>query len=419
MLALPTVSAQIGLPHPIVRLEAILDVVEADHRGGDERRRWLSLKAKLVIVESPALLHVDVIDGELEDCNGNSAGVLGDSPSTPTSDPSMGCDAPRIGLRLDPAAASLWDLYRALSRVRQLSHAHLQLILTAAANGALLYTANGRLVRRVPPHITIDAYVHEARWLCGINDDTCATSIGATGEGAGVPCGTSSGLSLPQLNVDVLSLILSAVGARDFADACRCAPTCAALRAALPHVRLLTLRQSSSTRGSPSGRYQYWAPSPRGLTAAARAAQAERLERLLRLVERQEALRGLRISAPLIDQTVDVLVAGPLARHRLNRLELHCDGGHLGPDAAECLAGWLERSSDVCALGLCNARVGVSGARQIGSALAANTSLESLRLARCGLLKVGLRAKRAEAVLPWPRMAYLFAIPSSVEPCAA
>ncbi len=45
--------------------------------------------------------------------------------------------------------------------------AHRQLLVEGALADAILCTANGRLLRRVPEHVHLRAHVHEARWLVG------------------------------------------------------------------------------------------------------------------------------------------------------------------------------------------------------------------------------------------------------------
>jgi len=48
-----------------------------------------------------------------------------------------------------------------------MSEAHRQLACDTAHAGALLCTANARLVRRLPDHVHLRTYVHQTRWLVG------------------------------------------------------------------------------------------------------------------------------------------------------------------------------------------------------------------------------------------------------------
>ena len=72
--------------------------------------------------------------------------------------------------RIPPATAEgMLDFVRAFPRgdMGGVAAAHRQLLVEGALADAILCTANGRLLRRVPEHVHLRAHVHEARWLVG------------------------------------------------------------------------------------------------------------------------------------------------------------------------------------------------------------------------------------------------------------
>ena len=115
------------------------DALVAMAGGAAERARWTALRKALVVVDCPTAAE--------------ARGSTARSPAALVS----ATEARAVADGLD-------ELQRSLGA---LSEAHRRLLLDSAAMGALLCTANGRLVRRVPENVHLRTHVHQVRWLVG------------------------------------------------------------------------------------------------------------------------------------------------------------------------------------------------------------------------------------------------------------
>jgi hypothetical protein len=110
--------------------------------GGEaERARWAALRPLLLIADKASAAATTMPAHDEEEEAAGRAAAAGD--------------------------LALAELHTSLSSMKD---SHRQLMLDAAKAKALLYTANARLVRRIPEHVHLPTYVHPARWLVG---DAC------------------------------------------------------------------------------------------------------------------------------------------------------------------------------------------------------------------------------------------------------
>ena len=156
---LPTLSNLLRCHRPWMARRAEVDKCEAlvsMAGGAAEKRRWDVLRGLLLIIDSATA------ESELLPRSPGGGG-RSETASADQRDP-QSPDSQAHGESPPPEAKQLEDLRRSLTA---LSAAHRALLVDAAAADALLCTANGRLVRRVPEHVHLRCHVHQARWLVG------------------------------------------------------------------------------------------------------------------------------------------------------------------------------------------------------------------------------------------------------------
>jgi len=120
--------------------------------GAAERARWAALR--------PLLL---VLDERIDECTAAGNAKAAGATSSSKGGTSGGAES-AAEVTTEPLQAMMSALEQSMSSV---SKTHLELLLDVAAADALLCTANGRLLRRVPEHVHVRAHVHSARWLVG------------------------------------------------------------------------------------------------------------------------------------------------------------------------------------------------------------------------------------------------------------
>ena len=150
------------------------DALVAMAGGEAERVRWAALRTLLCVAASPAA------DAEVPNLSrqrkkpkhdSTQSAAVGDTVCDVTPTYVAGAANPeQMPAACNPAGDDAKN-DQGLSALRKslggIGAAHRGLFLASAAADACLCTANGRLVRRMPLHVHLWTYVHQARWLVG------------------------------------------------------------------------------------------------------------------------------------------------------------------------------------------------------------------------------------------------------------
>jgi len=354
--------------------------------GPSERQRWEALLEGVQLSPSPVALAILVNEGDgkagvrtickrssklrvdvqltfrCDELGGVRASVVGARCSCVESTrlekgSGNGHSAPPALSRGTPCESD--SLVLSALRDCKLSEEAKQLVSLASAHDATLFTANAKMLRRLPPVVSVERFVHAPRWLSGaatarahaaarrLQTRSLARRRQArrAPDSNGASAAEPSGASFASLPAEVITLILEALAASDLSAALRAARTCRAARSALRHVQTVRVAFGQSAARSGSVALRYWAPASQSASKPAHKIVGSELRGLCAALTRLEAASRLSVAGALNDEAILRLctAAAPHAAS-LRSICFWNRGGRVGPDGVEYAAALLRRS---------------------------------------------------------------------------